>query len=220
MKKEGRNDFRFAIGMLAGFLLWTAAVRCVDVQPIGPEGSAVGFATVNGFVHTLTGVHMALYTVTDLLSLVPFGFVLGFGLLGLSQWVRRKRLWAVDYDILVLGIFYGAVLAVYGLFEVAIVNYRPVLIDGVLEASYPSSTTLLAMCVMPTAVMQLNARIRHRGFRRCAVFGITAFTAFMVVCRLVSGVHWLSDIVGGALLSAGLVLLYRAAIRLEPYRTK
>ena len=102
----------------------------------------------------------------------------------------------------------------------AIVNYRPVLIDGVLEASYPSSTTLLAMCVMPTAVMQLNARIRHRGFRRCAVFGITAFTAFMVVCRLVSGVHWLSDIVGGALLSAGLVLLYRAAIRLEPYRTK
>ena len=83
MKKEGRKDFRFAIGMLVGFLLWTAAVRCVDVQPIGPEGSTVGFATVNGFVHTLTGVHMTLYTVTDLLSLVPFGFVLGFGLLGL-----------------------------------------------------------------------------------------------------------------------------------------
>lgn len=220
MKKEGRKDFCFAIGLLVGFLLWTAAVRCVDVQPIGPEGSTVGFATVNGFVHTLTGVHMALYTVTDLLSLVPFGFVLGFGLLGLSQWIRRKRLWAVDYDILVLGIFYVAVLAAYGLFEVAIVNYRPVLIDGVLEASYPSSTTLLAMCVMPTAAMQLNARIRHRGFRRCAVFGTTAFTAFMVIGRLVSGVHWFSDIVGGALLSAGLVLLYRAAIRLEPYRTK
>lgn len=220
MKKESRKDFRFAIGMLVGFLLWTAAVSCVDVQQIGPEGSAVGFARLNGLVHNLTGVHMALYTVTDLLSLVPFGFVFGFGLLGLSQWIRRKRLWLVDSDILVLGIFYAAVLAVYGFFEVAIVNYRPVLIDGILEASYPSSTTMLVMCVMPTAAMQLNTRIRHRVFKRCAASGITAFTVVMVVCRLVSGVHWFSDIVGGALLSAGLVLLYRAMIRLKLNRTK
>jgi undecaprenyl-diphosphatase len=211
-KERKRKTLRAAVCLLAAFLLWTAAVLCVDVQSIGPEGSTVGFATVNGFVHTLTGAHMSLYTVTDLLSLVPFGFVLGFGLLGLNQWIRRKRLAKVDYDILVLGIFYVAVLAAYGLFEVAIVNYRPVLIDGLLEPSYPSSTTMLVMCVMPTAAMQCNGRIGNKLLKRLICAIILFFVVFMVVGRLISGVHWFTDIIGGALLSGGLVLMYRAIV--------
>jgi undecaprenyl-diphosphatase len=83
-----------------------------------------------------------------------------------------------------------------------------VLIDGYLEASYPSSTTMLVMCVMPTAMMQLRARIKNDVFRRCVIIGIAVFIAFMVIGRLVSGVHWLSDIIGGALMSAGLVIIY------------
>jgi undecaprenyl-diphosphatase len=106
-------------------------------------------------------------------------------------------------------------MAVYVLFEIFVVNYRPVLIDGILEASYPSSTTMLVMCVMPTAIMQLAGRIKNHILKRCVTSAITAFTAFMVIARLVSGVHWLTDIVGGALLSAGLVLMYRAVIGLE-----
>jgi undecaprenyl-diphosphatase len=94
------------------------------------------------------------------------------------------------------------------LFEVAVVNYRPVLINGLLEASYPSSTTMLVMCVMPTAAMQLHARIKKRLLRQSVIFLIIAFTSFMVIGRLISGVHWFSDIIGGALLSAGLVLMY------------
>ena len=128
--------------------------------------------------------------------------------------MKRKQLSRVDYSILVLGGFYAAVMAIYGLFEVLAVNYRPVLIDGVLEASYPSSTTVLVMCVMPTAAMQLRDRIRQKVFRGFAVV-ITAYTVFMVIGRLVSGVHWFSDIIGGALLSAGLVLLYRAVVMLS-----
>jgi undecaprenyl-diphosphatase len=99
-------------------------------------------------------------------------------------------------------------MAAYVFFEIFVVNYRPVLIDGVLEASYPSSTTMLVLCVMPTAVMQLRRRIRHRTFRRVVSFTLIAFTAFMVIGRLISGVHWFTDIVGGALLSASLVTLY------------
>ena len=215
MKKKNQKSFCIATCLLAAFLLWTAAIQFVDVQAIGPQGSSVGFATMNRFVHNLTGVHMSLYTITDWLSLVPFMFVMGFGILGLIQWIRRKHLLKVDYSILVLGGFYIVVMAAFVLFEVLVINYRPVLIDGVLEASYPSSTTMLVMCVMPTAIMQFHARIQNKVLRRCVTYAITAFIAFMVIGRLISGVHWLTDIIGGALLSAGLVLMYRSMISWE-----
>lgn len=203
-----KKRFRIPLSLLVAFILWTVAVRSIDVQPIGPQGSSVGFATWNRFVHDLTGVHMPLYTVTDWLGLVPFVFVLGFAVLGLAQWIKRKSILKVDGSILALGGFYVAVMAAYVFFEIFVVNYRPVLIEGVLEASYPSSTTMLVLCVMPTAVMQLRRRIRHRTFRRVVSFTLIAFTAFMVIGRLISGVHWFTDIVGGALLSASLVTLY------------
>ena len=101
--------------------------------------------------------------------------------------------------------------------ENVIINYRPILIDGYLEASYPSSTTMLVMCVMPTAIMQLNSRIKNRGIRLFINFVITAFIVFMVIGRLISGVHWLSDIVGGALFSIGIVMMYRFVVDLVKY---
>ena len=201
--------------MLVAFLLWTVVIQVVDVQAIGPQESSVGFAAINEFVHNLTGVHMPLYTITDWLGLVPLMFAMGFGTFGLIQWIKRKHILKVDYNILVLGGFYIVMMAVYALFEMFVVNYRPVLINGYLEASYPSSTTMLVMCVMPTAIMQFNARIKNNVLKRCVASAIIAFIVFMVIGRLISGVHWFTDIVGGALLSAGLVLMYRAIIRLE-----
>ena len=215
MKKETKKNFGIAAILLGAFVVWTAAVRLVDVQPIGPQGSAVGFATVNSWVHNLTSVHMSLYTVTDWLGLVPIAFAIGFALLGLIQWVKRKHLRQVDFSILVLGGFYLLVMAAYVLFEVVVINYRPVLINGCLEASYPSSTTMLVLCVMPTTLMQLNARIKSQTLKRWVGFGITAFILFMVIGRLLSGVHWFTDIIGGTLLSAGLVMLYYSITSLE-----
>ena len=215
MKKKNQKNFCIAICMLIAFVMWTVAIRFVDVQAIGPQESSVGFATINQFVHNLTGVHMSLYTITDWLGLVPLMFVMGFGTLGLIQWIKRKHLLKVDYSILVLGGFYIVVMAAYVLFEVLVINYRPVLINGSLEASYPSSTTMLVMCVMPTAIMQFDTRIKNDVLKRCVTYAITAFIVFMVIGRLVSGVHWFTDIIGGALFSTGLVLMHRAIIGLE-----
>ena len=215
MKKEYRRNFCIATCMLLAFLLWTVAIQFVDVQAIGPRESTVGFATINQFVHNLTGVHMSLYTITDWLGLVPLVFVIVFALLGLIQWIKRKNILQVDYNIRILGGFYIIVMTVYVLFEMLVVNYRPVLIGGILEVSYPSSTTMLVMCVMPTAIMQFNARIKNNVLKQCVTYAITAFIVFMVIGRLISGVHWLTDIIGGALLSAGLVIMYRAIISLE-----
>ena len=211
MKQKTANYLWSALGFLFAFALWTVLVCRVDVRPIGPNGSSVGFAAVNGAFHTLTGVHWALYTLTDWLGLVPIGIALGFAVLGLVQLLQRKRICSVDHSILVLGAFYLVVLAAYLLFEKVVVNYRPVLIEDILEASYPSSTTMLALCVVPTAMMQLNGRI-HNASVHAVVLGVLAvFTGFMVIGRLLSGVHWLSDIIGGVLLSAGLDALYAFA---------
>lgn len=197
-----------SVFMLMSFIIWTLLISFVDVKAIGPEGSSVGFATLNGAFHTLTGTHMWLYTVTDWLGLVPIAVCLGFAIFGLAQWIKRKRFSKVDSSILALGGFYLTVMATYILFEYVVINRRPVLINGYLEASYPSSTTMLVMCVMPTALMQLSSRIKNKILRSILTYLIIGFTAFMVIGRLVSGVHWLTDIIGGAIVSSGLVLMY------------
>ena len=208
MKKKSRRLFFVGASLLAEFVLWTVLIRFVDVQAIGPQESSVGFAMLNGYVHSLTGENMSLYVITDWLGLVPIGVAFGFAVLGLVQLIKRKSLFKVDLSILVLGGFYIVVMAVYVLFEMVVINYRPILIDGYLEASYPSSTTMLVMCVMPTAMMQLRTRIKNKVFSRCVMVAIATFVAFMVIGRLVSGVHWITDIIGGALLSAAIVLMY------------
>ncbi len=153
---------------------------------------------------------MGLYTVTDWLGLVPLVVALGFALLGLFQLIRRKSLWKADRSLLVLGRFYLMVMGAYLFFERTAVNYRPVLIDGYLEASYPSSTTMLALCVLPTAMLQLKERIRSRRIRRGILVALGGLTALWVLGRLISGVYWVTDIIGGGLFSTGGVLLYQA----------
>lgn len=214
MKRE-KKSFIASICLLSVFALWTVAISFVDVRAIGPQGSSVGFALINGYVHNLTGVHWGLYNFTDWLGLVPIFVCIGFGVLGLMQWIKRKSIYKVDRDILLLGVFYIVTICAYLFFESVVINYRPVLINGCLEASYPSSTTLLVTCVMPTAVMQSNNRIKNKLLRNIVAAMLVGFIAFMVIGRLLSGVHWLTDIVGGALLSSGLVLMYRAIIDSE-----
>ena len=208
MEKKNSRLFWVGVGLLAVFVLWTVLIRFVDVEAIGPRQSSVGFATLNGYIHNLTGVNMSLYIITDWLGLVPIVVAFGFAVLGIVQCIKRKSLLKVDRSILTLGGFYIVVMAVYILFEIVVINYRPTLIGGYLEASYPSSTTMLVMCVMPTAMMQFSKRIKNELFRRCVMFIIIAFIVFMVIGRLVSGVHWITDIIGGALFSTSIVLMY------------
>lgn len=210
MTRRRKVGVYLAIGFLVAFVVWTVLVCFVDRAPIGPQGSVVGMSALNQAIHRATGVHMALYVLTDWLGLVPIGTCLCFAILGLLQWIRRKRILLVDRSIFVLGGFYLSVMAVFVFFETVVINYRPVLIDGILEASYPSSTTMLVMCVMPTAMMQIRERIKARWMRCALYIAISSFLGFMVLARLISGVHWTTDIIGGALISVSLVSAYQA----------
>lgn len=208
--KKRKTNLKIAAVLFVAFLLWTVLLLSLDVRPIGPLGSSVGLATLNQGFHSLSGVRLWLYTLTDWLSLVPIAIVLGFAALGATQWLKRKRLRSVDRSVLCLGVFYAAVFAAYALFELAVVNYRPVLIDGVLEASYPSSTTLLFGTILPSAILWLQDRIRHLGVRRSVCTLLWAFCIFVISARLLSGVHWLTDIIGGIVLSLALLYALRA----------
>ncbi len=214
MKMNGKKTLTIGILLLVAFILWTVLILCVDVRPVGQNGTNIGFAALNTWFHKLTGVHMGLYTVTDWLGLVPVFICICFGALGLFQWIRRRSLKKVDLDILLLGGYYILVIFGYLIFEMIPINYRPIPIDGAMEASYPSSTTLLVLSVMPTLVFQVNRRAHSASVKTAAAVFAALFAAFMVIGRLVSGVHWLTDIVGAVLLSAGLYLLYRAAVML------
>ena len=212
MRNKAPRSLYTGIMMTALFVFWTVLLRSVDVQPAGESGTAVGFATVNSFFHRLTGVHMWIYTVTDWLGLVPVFVCLGFGVLGLAQLVKRKSLLKVDGDILLLGGYYVVVMCCYLIFEKIPFNYRPILIEGRMEVSYPSSTTLLVLCVMPTLVFQLRRRVERATIQNGVTVAVMVFSVAMVFGRLVSGVHWLTDIIGGVLLSAGLFELYRGIV--------
>ena len=210
MKKSKVIRIFVGIGFIMAFIAWTLLVCLVDVKAIGPQGSSVGLATLNGAFHELTEDNITLYIITDWLGLVPIATALGFAILGLIQLIKRQSIAKVDVSILALGVFYITVIAVYLIFEEVVINYRPILIGGNLEASYPSSTTMLVTCVMPTALMQFNVRIKQKPLKYAISVIIMAFIAFMVIGRLISGVHWLSDIIGGALISIGLVTAYSA----------
>ena len=205
-----KTTLTLAACLLLSFILWTLLIALVNVEAIGPEGSTVGLATLNRLVRDAIGVRTELYLITDWLGLIPMVTAAGFGILGLWQWIKRRRITLVDRDILALGGLYVVVIAVFAFFELCVINRRPVLIDGVLEASYPSSTTLLCTCVMPTAAMQLHRRIRHTAWRYALTVVVWGFTVFMVIGRILSGVHWITDIIGGGLLSAALVTAYAA----------
>ena len=213
MKREEKTHLWAGIGFLTVFLLWTALIRRVDVQAAGPNGTKVGFAGFNLWFHKQTGVHMTLYTITDWLGFVPIAVCLGFGVVGVFQLIRRRSLLRVDPDIILLGLYYILVILAYLVFEMIPINYRPILINGALEASYPSSTTLLVLSVMPTLKLQMDRRTDHPLVRNVTGIFVAGFSAFMVTGRLMAGVHWATDIIGAVFLSAGLFMLYRAAVR-------
>lgn len=191
------------------FLLWTAAVLTIDVKPIGPEQTEIGLASINQFFFKLLGVNMVWHHITDGLAAVAILVVAGFAILGLVQLIQRKSIKQVDKSIIAMGLVCAAIAFFYVVFEFLIVNYRPIIMDGgEPEASYPSSHTMMVLAIMATAGLQFHTRFKNKKIRVAAEAVSIAVIAATVIGRLVSGVHWFSDIVGSLLLVSSLVACY------------
>lgn len=212
MKPKAKQNFTLTGIMFAVFAVFTLLVRFVDVQPIGPDGSSVGFASLNGSVFSLLGSSGSWDKITDLFLLAALLSAVCFALYGLYQLIRRKSFKEVDCSIYVLAGFYVLVAVMYVLFEALSVNNRPVLVDGALEASYPSSHTLIVCSFLTAAALQLKERLKNRNIRAVVMTAVALIIVLTAVGRLLSGMHWLTDILGALVLSSALVMLYQSVV--------
>lgn len=182
-------------------IIYTILVKFIDVQAIGSAKSLVGFSTINEYIFNFTGVNMLWYYITEYLGLIPLMIAIIYSIIGLIQMIKRESIFKVEKEILVLGIFYIIIFILYTFFEIFIINYRPILIDGIKEASYPSSHTLLSICICGSSLM-INKYLFKKNlfFKVENVISILSIL-IIVIGRIISGVHWITDIIGSILIS-------------------
>ena len=212
MNSKRRN---FIISSILIFLAigFTVLVKVVDVKQVGVNETSIGFWAVNQFVFNFFGVNMVWYHITDWLGLVPIFMSMAYALIGFVQLVKRKSLFKVDKEIIILGIFYIIVIALYLFFEKVIVNYRPILMDGFIEASYPSSHTLMTICLCGSSII-VNRKLFNNKITKFMNILSIAIILITIIGRLISGVHWFTDIIGGIFISIALLMTLYSTINL------
>ncbi|MBP5631873.1 MAG: phosphatase PAP2 family protein [Clostridia bacterium] len=200
-------------GAMALFILLIILVRTVDVGMVEATGKTIGFFALNTGFHKLTGVNEGWYKLTQIAGYAAIAAGLVFAVIGLIQLIRRKSLWKVDRRILGLGVLFIVMAIVYVLFEFVHVNFRPVLMPGEVdepEPSFPSSHTVLVCVVLSGVALMLNTYIKDKRLR----ISLQALCALVILItvfgRLICGVHWFTDIVGGILISVSLVTAFAA----------
>ncbi|MBQ1965591.1 MAG: phosphatase PAP2 family protein [Clostridia bacterium] len=212
MKKKARVSLICSLVFLALFLLLTFLVMKVDVQPIGPNGSTVGLGSINEVCFRIFGSNPIWDKISDLCMAGSLLVAGGFACLGVWQLISRKSLKKVDLDLYLLAGLYAVTVAFYLLFEVVVINCRPVLVDGILEPSYPSSHTMLVFVILISAIVQVGLRVKNRLLRYGLTVAATLVGILTAVSRLFAGVHWFTDVFAAILLSGFLTFLYKALV--------
>lgn len=206
-----KKNIIISIVLIILSVLFTELVKNIDVKPIGPNESLVGFADINRLFHNLIGSNMIIYKITEFLGYIPIVMALVYVFIGLKELIERKSLLKVDREIYILALFYVLVVGVYVFFEKFIVNYRPILIDGVLEASYPSSHTLMSICLCGSSII-INKKIFKNKFGDVENILSVILILLIVIGRIISGVHWFTDILGGIIISSALLVIFYSLI--------
>ena len=225
MPKRQKRLFILTGSLFLLFILFTIIMKTVDVKPVGPNQSKIGLASINQFLFNHLGTNSIWYNITNLLGVIAIIFAVGFVISGLCQFIKGKSISKVDfhifYTILLLHKqkLYILVIVFYIFFEFVIINYRPVLIDSELEASYPSSHTMITICIMASSMLQFH-QLMHNSRKRLLialdVFSVLII-AVTIIGRLLSGVHWFTDIAAAILLSAASVMLYYSLVKWVEY---
>ena len=209
-----RKKLIITILLLISSIIFIVLLKRIDIKCNAVNNSCIGFATINQFIFDKIGVNMIWYTITDWLGIIPILMSVVYAIIGLKQLIKRKSIRKVDKEIIILGIFYIAVISIYILFEKYIINYRPILINGLLEASFPSSHTMMTICLCGSSIM-INNRLFKNKFSKVINKISIIIIVITVIGRFISGVHWFTDIIGGILISSFLLMLFYSILNIK-----
>ena len=210
MNKTKRN-LLISIILILLAIIFTIIVKLIDVKQVGVNETYIGFATINQFIFKNIGVNMKWYYITDYLGLIPIFIAIIYTLLGTIELIKRKNIFKVDKEIIYLGIFYIIIILIYIFFEKIIINYRPILINNLIEASYPSSHTLITICLCGSSII-VNNKLFNSKFTKIINILLIIIIIITIIGRLISGVHWFTDIIGGILISISLLAFFNLLI--------
>ena len=197
------------------FIVLMVLLKYVDVKAIGPNGSLVGFSSINESFHNLTGINYLWYEITDALGILAILICVVFGFIGFLQLVKRKKLLSVDLEIIALGVLFIITICLYVLFNIVTINNRPIIMQGDIEpeASFPSSHTMLAVVVFGSVSMIISKYIKDKSISKIIKIVLNVLIAVAIVGRLLSGVHWFTDIIAAIFMSIALLLAYNSVIQ-------
>lgn len=203
-------------GVLAiAFILLIVLLKTVDVEMVILTGKEIGLASLNKSIFNKFGVNDFWYNLTEVFGYISLATVAYFGVLGLIQLIKRKSLKSVDKDIIIYGLFIGLIIIFYVIFEIIPINHRPILLEGSLEseASFPSSHTFLTLAIMGMSIIEIKDKIKNKYLKWCLISFCFIISLLTVIGRLLSGVHWFTDILGGVFLACSLVTLFYGLIK-------
>ena len=208
MKKK-----KYALTSIISFALFVLLIillKTVDVAAVGPDGTSVGFSHLIVSFHETFPLNMTIYKLTEILGYLALLVAAAFALLGFLQLIRTKSLDGVDRQIYCLAGLYVVMGILYVLFEKLIINYRPEILPGeaAVEASFPSSHTMLACVIFGSAYTMLGFYMEKNTARLGLQIALDILIFFTVFGRLICGVHWFTDILGGLFISTALVSLF------------
>ncbi|MBQ7917998.1 MAG: phosphatase PAP2 family protein [Clostridia bacterium] len=207
MKKLNKN-FIIGGGLFLLFVIFTVFVKFVGVEPIGPLGSKVGLAGLNE-LFMLSSNNKVWDIISDVIMVLALCGALAFVVLGVVQLIKRKSLKKVDKNLYLLAGLYAVVVCFYVFFELVVINHRPILENGELVASFPSTHVFLVTTLVFAALSQLSKFYIPNKNTMFIIDDIAIILeTLLVVSRMLSGVHWFTDIVGALLLSASLVFIF------------
>ncbi|MCR5097535.1 MAG: phosphatase PAP2 family protein [Lachnospiraceae bacterium] len=196
------------------FILLIILLKTVDVAAVGPEGTSVGLSHLNVSFHEMFPLNMTFYKLTEMLGYLALLVAAAFAMMGLSQRLRSKQAGGADHEFYILAGLYVAMGILYVLFEKVIINYRPEILPGEtgVEASFPSSHTMLACVVFGSAYTMLKIYMEKSTKRLILQIVLDVLIFLTVFGRLICGVHWFTDIVGGVLISIALVRMFNVFV--------
>ena len=204
---KSKKRFFISVILILVAIVFTFLVKAVDVKQIGVNGTNIGFATLNIFIFETIGINMIWYHITDWLGLIPIFMAMFYAIIGFIQLIKRKSFFKVDKELIMLGLFYIIVISIYIFFENVIVNYRPILMNGFLEASYPSSHTLMTICLCGSSII-VNKKLFNNKISKSMNILSLVIIVITIIGRTISGVHWFTDIIGGIVISISLLMTF------------